>query len=232
LLKRALLLFAIASLPIGAATVVTRTGTPTGSLNGVTSLAVSWTQAAGTTYSAVSVAVMVHSTNGSAATATAYLTNAIGAGATAGANQLATAAVSVSSTTATSVTISFASAPTLPPGTYYVVLSNLSANFAWDFVGGGAAETVGTGVTSNGDQVDLATPAPVFPPSSATFLPATAGGSSKVLIFSTTGTLSGGGGGGTPPPTGVPTLGAWAIFGTVLLLGGSGLLLLNRRPQE
>jgi hypothetical protein len=231
LLKRALLLFAIASLPIGAATVVTRTGTPTGSLNGVTSLAVSWTQAAGTTYSAVSVAVMVHSTNGSAATATAYLTNAIGAGATAGTNQLATAAVSVSSTTPTAVTVSFASAPTLPPGTYYVVLSNLSANFAWDFVGG-AAETLGTGVTSNGDQVDLATPAPVFPPSSTTFVPATGGGSTKALLFSTTGTLSGGGGGGTPPPTSVPTLGSWAIFGTVVLLGGSGLLLMKRRPQE
>jgi hypothetical protein len=100
-------------------------------------------------------------------------------------------------------------------------------------VGGGAAETIGTGVTSNGDQVDLATPAPAFPPSSATFVSATAGGSSKVLLFSATGTLgTGGGGGGTPPPTGVPTLGGWAIFGTILLLGGSGLMLMKRRPQE
>jgi len=75
----------------------------------------------------------------------------------------------------------------LPPGTYYLVLSNFSPNFAWDFVGGGATEVLGVGVTSNPDLVDLATPTPAFPPSATTFVGASAGGSSRVLLFSVTG---------------------------------------------
>lgn len=221
-------LMAIAALPLSADTIVIRTGSSTGSLSGVTSLAVSWTQT-GSTFTAPSFSLTVHSTNGLAATATAYLTNAIGSGATAGTNQLGTAPVSVSAVTPTPVTVSFPSA-SLAPGTYYLVLSGLSANFAWDFVSGGATETLGTGVTAGSDLVDLATPAPAFPPSASTFVTATAGGSSHVLIYSLTGTASGGT--GTPPPSGVPTLGTFGLIGTGTLLAFAGLLFLKRQPAN
>src|SRR3954453_11196477 len=128
LFKRLLLcgLLGIVALPLTAATIITRTGTPTGSFSGVTSLATSWTQAAGATYSGISATVAVHSTNGSPATATAYLTNAIGSGATA-ANLLATAPVTVSATTPTAVVITLPPM-NLPPGTYFLLLSNFSPN--------------------------------------------------------------------------------------------------------
>jgi hypothetical protein len=100
----------------------------------------------------------------------------------------------------------------------------MTLHLQWDFVGGGAAESLGAGVTSNGDEVDLSTPIPAFPPSSVLFEPATAGGSNKVLLFAATGNAS--------TPTGVPTLSAWAMLVTSCLLGASALLLMNRKSPR
>jgi hypothetical protein len=159
---------------------------------------------------------MLHSSDGLTASGTAYLSNSLGAGAV---SLAPPSPVTVSSTTSTAVTLF--SGLTLPPGTYFVTISNTTLNLQWDFVGGGATESLGAGVTSNGDEVDLATPIPAFPPSSVFFEPATAGGSNKVLLFAATGTTS--------TPTGVPTLSAWAILITACLLAASALLLMDRR---
>jgi hypothetical protein len=177
-------LLTIAAFPLTAATVITRTGTPAGSVAGVTSLAASWTQT-GTTYSGVTVAITVQSTNGAPASGNVYLTNALGSAATA-VNLLALAPIAVSSPVPVPVILSFPPL-TLPPGTYYLVLSNATPNLGWAFVEGGAVEALGPGGSSNIDRVDLATPTPAFPPSAATFVPVTAGGSSKVMLFAVTG---------------------------------------------
>ena len=83
-----LALLAIAVLPADAATVAVRTGAITAistfpiSCGGCdTSFAVTWTQSAGNTYSGVTITATLRSTNGSAASGTAYLSNSLGAGA-------------------------------------------------------------------------------------------------------------------------------------------------------
>ncbi len=223
-------LLAIAALPATAANVIVRTGTPTGYLgfgNGVYTLLASWTQSAGNTYSSATITANICSTNGAATSATWYLTTSIGSGTTV-ANQVATGAVpSVTAACPQGSNVTLATGLTLAPATYFLVISNQSANFAWSYVSGGAAEALGTGVTSNPDEYSVVTPQP-YPPSDLNFANATAGGSSKVFLYSVTGNA------GTPPPsTGVPTLSTWAFSGTILLLIGSGLFLMSKfRTRE
>ena len=213
----------VAALPLNAATVVVRTGTSTGALafEGISALAVGWTQASGASFTAGSITATVHSVIGTA-TGTAYLTNSLGVSAS---NVVASVPFSVSSLTPTTITLF--SGLTLPAGTYFLTIANASLSLAWDFVGGGAPESLGTGVTSTTDSQDNITHIPpIFPPSATSFVPATAGGSSKVLLFAVTGTPA-----VTALPTGVPTLGTWALLTTALLLTTSGLLLTRRGAQ-
>jgi hypothetical protein len=235
LFKRALTygILALAAAPVFADTVAIRTGTPNVNFpigaGGSTSIAVDWTQAAGTTYSAATIAASLNTTNGSIASGTAYLTNSLGVGA---ANVTAPVPFTIPATQTTSTLTTLFTGLTLPPGTYFLTISNGSGNLGWGSVTGGATEAPGTGVTVGLDLQDLATPPPALPPSSATFVTPLTNGSQRSLVFSATGALGGGGGGGGGTPTGVPTLGSWAIVGTFLLLGGSGLLLMKRRPQQ
>ena len=173
-----LALLTIAAFPLTAATLITRTGTPAGSFAGVTSLAASWTQT-GTTYSGVTVVVMVQSTNGAPANATAYLTNALGG-----------AGPAICSRSRPS---RFRRLSPLPSPSHFLRLLSprphtiscfpmpprISAGRLWRAV----VEALGPGVTSNIDRVDLATPTPAFPPSAATFQPASAGGLPRSCCF-------------------------------------------------
>lgn len=240
MIKRALVLgcLAIAALPTYAATVASRTGTAGTSFaigsGGSTSMAANFTLGSGTSYNTISFAPMLNSTNGSAATGSAYISNGIGTGATVVGGPLAIA-VPGTQTTPAATTITFTGVTLAGGATYYLIISNGSGNLGWAASTGAGTETLGTGVTAIGADVqDLATPQPVNPATSTTFTtPVSNGGSSHVLLFTLTGTVvGGGGGGGTTPPTGVPTLGEWAMFGTILLLGASGAFLLKRRYQQ
>jgi len=221
----------VASLPASAATIIVRSGTANADLGDfgftpVTSMYGSWTQSAGNGYSAVTITANI-CTVGSAtlSTATVYLTNSIGAGTTI-ANQIATGPIGtifVCAPNSPSTTIF--SGLTLPAGTYYLVFSNMSLNFGWRLTSGGATEAVGTGVTANSDASSTAGP-PAYPPSDTTFTALSFGGSSHVFLYSVTGTA------GLPvsSPTGAPTLSSWGLLGMIVLLGGSGLLMMGKIP--
>ena len=195
-------------------------------------MAVNFSLAASNTYNTVSFAPVLNTTNGSVATGSAYLSSGIGPTATVLAGPVAIS-VPATQTTPAATTVSFSGVSLTGGVTYYLVISNGSGNLGWAASAGAGTETLGTGVTAIGADVqDLATPVPPSPPTSATFTtPVTNGGSGHVLLFTATGTLAGGGG-GTPPPTGVPTLGTWAMIGTVGLLGLGGVLRLRRQYQQ
>jgi hypothetical protein len=235
LFKRALVFgcLAIAALPAYSATVASRTGTVGTSFaigsGGSTSMAVNFTLGTGTSYNTLSFAPMLNTTDGSIATGSAYISSGIGAGATVLAGPVAIS-VPASQTTPAATTVTFTGVTIAGSATpYYLVISNGSGNLGWAASSGAGTETLGTGVTAIGADVqDLATPTPASPPTSATFTtPVSNGGSSHVLLFSLTGTVVGGGGG---TPTGVPTVGEFGLIGTGALLGFSGLLFLKRRP--
>jgi hypothetical protein len=216
-------LTALAALPAGAVTVLIRSAAPDGSFgasNSINSLAVSWTQGAGTTYSSVSIAATVCSGTGAASSANWYLTNSIGGGTTAGANQIASGTVSgITAPCPTGVATTLTSGLTLPPGTYFLVFSNFAGPLNVS-TANPPGEAVGTGVTSNPDTNDTSTPTPVYPPSSTAFVPDSP---ARALLVSISGTL------GIPtPPTSVPVLSTWAMLTTAILLGSGGLLLIRK----
>jgi hypothetical protein len=199
---------AIAALPASAATVFSRGGLAD-AYSPRTSYLISWTQTSG--YSSASITADVCSNTGLTATATAYLTNSIGTGTTV-ANQIATAPISTTVACFSGTPVTIFTGLTLPPGTYYLVISNQSGNFEWNFDFGGAIEADGTGVTGNPDEASVATP-PAYPPSDPTFSSFFGG---NRLQFSVTGSF------GLPPsaPTATPTLSTWGMIG----LGGALLL--------
>jgi len=194
-------------------------------------MAINFAIAGGTSYNTVTAAPLLNTTNGSAATASAYLSSGIGPTATVLAGPIAIS-IPAGQTTPTATTITFTGVTLAGGDTYYLVISNGSGNLGWGANSGAGTETVGTGVTGIGADVqDLAFPNPPSPPTSATFTtPVSNGGSSHVLLFSVSGTVVGGGGGGGGS-TGIPTLGTWAMFGTVLLLGFTGFMALRRQHQ-
>jgi hypothetical protein len=112
---------------------------------------------------------------------------------------------------------------TLPPGTYYLTISNNTGNnLGWAFVSAGATPATGAGVSLNGpgqiDRQDNAAPGSYIPPASPTFVPASAGGSNYVLLFSVT----------TSTATTVPALSPWGMAVAILLLALGGLVLARR----
>jgi hypothetical protein len=217
LFKRVLVFgcLAIAALPIQAANVITRAAASSTSIwdTGNTGPVVltSWTQAAGTQFSTVTIALAVCSETGSNVTGTVFVTNSIGGGTT-GANQVATASVSTSTfcapataaspqTVLTGVTLPAASATT-----YYLVMS-IPAGMGVQ-ASNVAVESVASGVTSNVDQ--FATTAAGYPPAST---------------FSVTGAV------GIPlPPATVPAVGTFGLIAAASLLAFAGVLFLRREP--
>jgi hypothetical protein len=229
LFKRVLVFgcLAIAALPIQAANVITRSAASSTSIwdTGNTGPVVltSWTQAAGTQFSTVTIALAVCSETGSNVTGTVFVTNSIGGGTT-GANQVATASVSTSTfcapataaspqTVLTGVTLPAASATT-----YYLVMS-IPAGMGVQ-ASNVAVESVASGVTSNVDQ--FATTAAGYPPAS-TFAPFSS--PSRGILFSVTGAV------GIPlPPATVPAVGTFGLIAAASLLAFAGVLFLRREP--
>ncbi len=210
-------LLAVAALTAAPVVVIQRTGTPTGSFGGPNNIVSLY--ASFTTTTAVSgnftLTGTFSSSNGLPATATAYLTTAVGSSTTP-AQVALTVPITVSSTTPTVVTLA-ANPGTIPAGTYYLVIGNMSANFQWD-TANPAGETVGAGVTSNPDANDTVTP-PANPPyTSNGFVP---NSPARSLILSLTYT-----------PVSVPTVSNGALGGTALLLLGAGLWLMRRRRPD
>lgn len=219
-------LLAMAAVPASAITVAVRSGTPNndlGSINDVDSMYASWTQSAGNTYYGVSITATLCSNNLSPASASVYLTNSIGAGTTV-ANQIATTTVTTSSpcTGVGATPTTLFSGLTLPPGTYYLVVSNLSPQLQWSLVSGGATQTAGTGVTFNSDEFTTDAPPP-YPPADTTFAPVSFGGSSHVFLFSVI---------STPSANATPTLSSWALAITMILLAGYGLFVMGKLRQQ
>ncbi len=217
-------LLAIAALPATAANVIVRTGTPNsgfGAGYGYMTVVGSWTQSAGNTYSSVTITANICSDDLGPTSATWYLTTKIGSGTTV-ANQVASGTVpSVTAGCPSGANVTLATGLTLPPATYYLVISNQSANFGWSEVDAGAAESLGTGVTSNPDEGSFATPQS-YPPSDPDFFNlSSVDFANKILLFSVTGNAG-------APPTTVPTLSTWTFSGVILLLIGSGLFLTSK----
>jgi len=177
---------AVAALPAGAATVISRSGTPSGFYLASPTpnpAYVSWNQPAGTAFSNVSVSVTLSSSDGNAASGTAYITNAVGLGAT-NANVIAgPIAVGTSSVSPVSVPISFPAFNLAQGATYFLVIQEGSGNLQWNFANP-ATETVSStpAVTSNADGVSAASASPAY---TATF--SAAGSPAKGLLFSVTG---------------------------------------------
>lgn len=191
---------------------------------GLTSLALTWSQT--TTYTGVTIQALLNITdsNPGGAPGTAYLTNSLGPGAT---NVVPPASFVVPPTQTTPTLTTLFTNLTLPAGTYYLTISNATSNNLGWAVDGASTPSSGPGVTVNGpgqpDKQDNASPGAYSPPASPTFIPASAGGSNFVLLFSVTST----------PPAPIPTLSQWGLAGSMLLLMGSGLLLVGRlRRQE
>lgn len=185
---------------------------------GLTSLAVTWSQT--TTYTGVTITAMLNitDTNPAGAPGTAYLTTSLGPGA---ANFVAPVSFNVPVTQTTPAPVTLFTGLTLPPGTYYLTISNATSNnLGWAFVSGGGTPTTGSGVTLNGggqgDVQDNAAPGAYSPPASPTFVPAFAGGSNFVLLFAVNGNLL---------ITGVPALSAPVLAGLAIVLIGAGLFL-------
>jgi hypothetical protein len=183
---------------------------------GLTSLAVTWSQT--TTYSGVTITALLSTTDSNPAPGTAYLSTSLGPGAV---NFVAPASFIVPATQNTPGPVTLFSGLTLPPGTYFLTISNATSNnLGWAFVSGGATPATGPGVTLNGagqiDRQDNAAPSFYSPPASPAFVPASAGGSNFVLLFSAFGNLT---------TTGVPSLSAPVLLGLAIVLIGSGLVL-------
>jgi hypothetical protein len=212
---------ALAALPAGAANIITRTGTPAGSwLIGATfnPAYVSWNQPAGTAFSGVAVTVTVSSSNGSPASGTAYITNAVGASATA-ANVIAgPVTVATSSTVPVAVSVPFPSFNLAAGATYFLVIQQGSGNLQWTFANP-ATETVSSAppVTSNADGLGAA---PATPAYSATFS-AVVSPANGILVSIT----------GTPPagPSAVPALSPFGMGVLGLLLAAGGTILQRRQ---
>jgi len=186
---------------------------------GLTSLAVTWSQTS--TYVAVSISAYLNSSDGAAAPGTAYLTNSLGPGAT---NVVPPAAFVVAGSQTTPTLTTLFTGLTLPPGAYYLTISNATSNnLGWAFVNGGATPQAGAGVTLDSpgqiDEQDNAAPGAYSPPASPTFVPALAGGSNYVLLFQVLGF----------PPGSVPAVSNGVLGGAIVLLLAAGLLLIGRR---
>jgi hypothetical protein len=127
-----------AALPALSATIINQDDP--GPINSTGLMVASWQQTG--TFSGVSITAKLLDFSASApATATAFLTNQIGAGTTQLANEVANGPISISNTTYTNVLLF--SGLTLGPGTYYLVIQN-GSNLSW---GGtfGTPTTVQTG---------------------------------------------------------------------------------------
>jgi hypothetical protein len=211
----------LAALPAGAVNIVTRAGAPTGfwSSSIAASQYASWTQAAGTSFSSVTITITAHSIDGNPATGTAFLTNAIGPGTTT-ANQLATAPISISTAVPTPITLTLTPSFVLNASTtYFLTVNDTTANLALDFASV-ATETTAAGVTTNND--GLATVANAYPPASTFTAP---GSPAKGILFSVNGTV---GIPTTPPPASVPAVSTLVLLATAVLLGSGGLLLVRK----
>lgn len=209
---------------------------------GINPFYVSWTQAAGTQFSAVTASALLCSTNGSPATGLAYLTNQVGAGATS-ANQIGSVA-SISTSTpcpvdtasvaaATLTTLNFGSInlPAASTTTYYLVVDGTSANLGWVFeetaaptpvcfggnCAGGVVTTINPPNNSNPDTTSTLGPA-AYPPASNFNLTLSP---NNGALFKVTGNVG-------IPTSSVPTLSTWAFSGSIILLIGSGLFLMRR----
>jgi hypothetical protein len=224
-------LFSVGTLLALPPAVAIRSGTPTGSFQmgplpspGLTSLSVTWSQTV--TYSGVSIAALLNITdsNPAGAPGTAYLTTSLGPGAV---NFVPPVSFNVPVTQSTPAPVTLFTSLTLPPGTYFLTISNATSNnLGWAFVSGGGTPATGLGVTLNGagqiDRQDNAAPGPYSPPASPNFVPAFGGGSNFVLLFSVTGNLA----------TGVPFLSTAALLGLAIVLAGSGLILAGGRAAN
>jgi len=215
-------LVAFAALPADAATVASRTivSGGWGYLQDATSASyITWTQTG--TFSSVSVAVPIYGSGGTG-TGNAYLTTAIGPGTTV-AQQVATTPISTTNSgPTTAMTTLFSGLTLVGPATYYLTIASTSSTLRWTAYFP-TTEATGAGVTIGYDGDSQ--PYNVSYPPASTFYTGSNEGYRKIL-FSITGNV-----GGVSPT--VPTLSAWAVFGTALLLLSSGLLLIKRyRPQE
>src|SRR5262249_53442905 len=151
---------------------------------GQTEAYVSWNQPVGAAFSGVSASVTISSSNGLSASGTAYITNAVGSGATAANIIAGPATISTSSSTATSVSIPFVTA-NLPQGaTYFLVIQAATANFQLNFANP-ATESLSASpvVTSNSD--GLAGPPSTTPAFNASF--SGAGSPAKGILVSISG---------------------------------------------
>jgi large repetitive protein len=178
---------ALAALPGYSATVISRSGSATGFWlvgSGNNPAYASWNQPVGTAFSGVTVAVTISTaSDGEPASGTAYITNAVGPGATA-ANVIAgPIAVGTSSGTPVSVPITFPSF-NLPAGaTYFLVLQQGNGLLQWNF-SSTAVETVSAApsVTSNVDGIGAAPASPAY---NASF--SAVGSPSRGLLFTVAG---------------------------------------------
>jgi hypothetical protein len=225
-----LCLLVAAALPAYAANIITRVPT-SGSGSGFWSLGadeqaeyVSWTST-GPYYGVTFNAVVLNTTGIGTASATVYLTNKIGPTATSANVVAGPVTLSTTSAAPVSTPIPFSSPQVLPPGTYYLIIVNTTANLGWELQsatapGSPAITTTAPDVTSNNDGIVLNPLLNVGTPYASTFTTPTP---AQGTLFSVSGTP------GLPPS--IPTLSAWGLGGTTLLLLLSTLVLLRRRSQ-
>jgi large repetitive protein len=164
---------AVIALPLQAANILTRTGTPEGfwmASAGQTEVYVSWNQGVGTAFSGVTASLTISSSNGLSASGSVYITNAVGPGATAANIIAGPVTISTSSLSATSVPIPFAGTVNLPQGaTYFLVVQASTANFQVNFANPPSSDTTSVSplVTENND--GLAGPPATSPAYNASF---------------------------------------------------------------
>jgi hypothetical protein len=229
LFKRSLLVaaFALAALPAFAvpATIASRTGGYVGqwTAGGVGGQAQYTSFTTSSAYSGVSITAPICSFTGSA-TGRVWLTNGIGGGATVIAGP-ATFTTSANCVAAVSAPTTVFSGVTLPAAsTYYLIFDDQSdANFAIVYSTGAGSPAVAESGTVGADFYASTYNAANVPASTWTAITSP----SRGILFSAAGTA------GLPPgSTGVPTLGTFAMVGTVMLLGVSGLLFLKRESAN
>lgn len=159
----------------------------TGSFNELS--VVSWTQTG--TYSNVDILANISNISSSGtATATAYLMNQIGSGATAGNEVVSPVTASVTGNPGLNAMTTIFSGLSLAPGTYYLVLDPNSTDFHWDLTIPPQVVT-DAGVTAG--LSETAATVAGFPPAS------TFGSESYSFIYEVTGTV--GGATSTPEPS-------------------------------
>jgi hypothetical protein len=186
--------------------------------------ATSWTQS--NTFSSVTIAATLFnnspSSEGAAATGTAFLMTQIGAGTTT-AQQIATAPVSTTATFATATPITIFSGLTLGPGTYFLVISATvpsgANSLAWSSQTT-PATVVASGVTAGASFLPGTVAA--FPPASTFF------NKGRFLFYSALGILSGG---TSTTAVGAPALSGWGMLLLAGMLGLSGLWLVRKHAQ-